>query len=286
MKHTLLIITVLSIFSFGYSQPYFKKGEDPSPTNKSWTPVEKLSDDFEGNNVDTAKWQINPVGNDWAWIGRAPGLFRAENVTVDKGNLRVTVGKLDEPYVKNGRTFTHQGGIIRSIAPGGVGMYFEAKMKANATVMSSTFWLMSKYDCHKKQETDIQECVGRTTDSTDSWAKTWDKIYHSNSIHRPTKCVEKLQLQGSVPLEKENYKKYYVYGMWWKSDKELMFFLDGKYVYTINPKIEWDMPAWIHMAIETYDWNPIPPDGGLVESGTWEQRTTQYQWVRTWKLKE
>jgi hypothetical protein len=38
------------------------------------------------------------------------------------------------------------------------------------------------------------------------------------------------------------------------------------------------------MAIETYDWNPIPPDGGFVESGTKDQRTTQYEWVRVWRL--
>ncbi len=44
------------------------------------------------------------------------------------------------------------------------------------------------------------------------------------------------------------------------------------------------MPAYIQMAIETYDWNPIPDDGGLVEHGTREERTTQYDWVRTWKL--
>ena len=59
---------------------------------------------------------------------------------------------------------------------------------------------------------------------------------------------------------------------------------DGKYAYSIHPEIAWDVPAHIQMAIETYDWNPIPDDGGLVEHGTREERTTQYDWVRTWKL--
>jgi hypothetical protein len=75
-----------------------------------------------------------------------------------------------------------------------------------------------------------------------------------------------------------------VYGAWWKSPEEIRFYLDGKYAYSIHPKVAWDVPAYIQMAIETYDWNPLPEDGGLVESGTWEQRTTQYEWVRTWKL--
>ena len=54
--------------------------------------------------------------------------------------------------------------------------------------------------------------------------------------------------------------------------------------YVIHPPIEWDVPAHIQMAIETYDWNPIPDDGGLVESGTREQRTALYDWARTWRF--
>lgn len=266
------------------AQPHFKRGEDPKPRDKTWAPVAYLSDDFEGTSIDLTKWQIEPYANDWVWVGRAPGLFKAENVNVQDGKMKVTVGKLDSTVVINGKTFTHQGGIVRSLKPGRVGWYFECKMKANATVMSSTFWLMTKYDCDKKLETDIQECVGRTTDKTEPWAKNWDQIYHSNAIHRSTPCVEKLQLQNSVPLKKPNHKAYHVYAAWWKSPEEIQFFLDGKYTYSIHPKVEWDNPAYLHMAIETYSWNPIPADGGLVESGTPEQRTTSYEWIRTWKL--
>lgn len=279
---SLLLLTYCN--SISIAQPTFKSGNDPKPEDKTWVPVEYLSDEFNGTSPDLNKWQIEPIGNDWGWDGREPALFRAENVKVNDGKLQVTVGKLDEVVKKNGKTFTHQGGIVRSLKPGQVGMYFEAKMKANATVMSSTFWLMTKYDCYKKLETDIQECVGRTTELTDDWGKNWDEIYHSNAIHRPTDCVEKLQLQGSVKTATKNYERYYVYAAWWKSDKEIQFFLDGEYQYSINPKVAWDMPAFIHMAIESYSWNPIPEDGGLVERGTWEQRTTQYEWVRTWIL--
>ncbi|WP_297086695.1 hypothetical protein [uncultured Draconibacterium sp.] len=277
-----IIFMLFSLFS--WAQPTFKPGQDPKPESKKWVAVNYLSDEFEGQIPDLEKWQIEPIGNDWVWDGRPPALFKAENVKVKSGKLQVTVGKLDEVLEKNGKIFTHQGGIVRSIKPGNVGMYFECKMKANATVMSSTFWLMTKYDCYKKLETDIQECVGRTTELTHSWAQGWDSIFHSNAIHRPTECVEKLQLQDAVKLAVPNHQKFYVYAAWWKSPHEIQFFLDGEYQYSINPKVEWDMPAFIHMAIETYDWNPIPAEGGLVESGTHEQRTTLYEWVRTWKL--
>ncbi|MEO0793747.1 MAG: DNRLRE domain-containing protein [Verrucomicrobiota bacterium] len=271
--------------AFAQAQPYFVDGEDPRPSEQFWTPVDNLSDDFDDGSIDTAKWQLEPVGNGWNWIGRPPGLFLPENVTEADGRLRVTVSELDNPRWINGNFFTYQGAIVRSHNPGNVGMYFECKMKANATAMSSTFWLMTKYNCEKKLELDIQECVGRTSDLTFSWAKTWDEIYHSNMIHRSTSCnPEPVQRQGSMKTPTKNHERFYVYGAWWKSTGEVMFFLDGVHVYTIYPSVEWDVPAFIQMAIETYDWNPVPVDGGLVASGTWEQRTTQYEWVRTWQL--
>ncbi len=280
-----LATAFLSIISCKNEMPTFQDNQDPKPKNKKWVKVDYLSDEFEGNELNVSKWQKEPVGNDWKWIGRPPGLFKASNVRVEDGKLQVTVGKLDSVVKKNDKAFTHQGGIVRALKPGNVGWYFECKMKANKTVMSSTFWLMSKYNCEKKEELDIQECVGRTTELTQDWAKDWDRIFHSNTIHRKTDCQPKSERdQDAVYLDEKNHERYYVYGAWWKSPTEILCYLDGKFMYKLNPTVEWDTPAFLHMAIETYSWNPIPKDGGLVESGTIEERTTKYDWVRTWKL--
>ncbi|MFI8602920.1 glycosyl hydrolase [Cellulophaga baltica] len=262
-------------------------GQTPEVSkDKKWVLVPELSDEFDQDILDTTKWQKEPIGNDWVWDGRPPALFKASNVTVKDGKLNVTVGKLDQPVTTKGKVFTHQGGIVRSLNPGKVGYYYEAKMKANKTVMSSTFWLMSKYDCEQKLELDIQECVGRTTDKTEVWAQKWDQIFHANAIHRKTTCnPEAKRVQQQFTPETKNHERFYVYGAWWKSDTEILFYLDGTYTYTLNPTVAWNVPAYIHMAIETYDWNPIPDDGGLVTHGTLEERTTQYEWVRTWELK-
>ncbi len=286
MKLLLFFILILSVVSMLPAQPTFVLGDDPKASSQEWLPVEELSDEFDKETVDLTKWQIDPKTNGWGWIGRPPGLFRSENVETNNGRLCVTVGVLDQPKEIEGQEFLYQGGIVRAINPGQVGYYYECRMKANATEMSSTFWLMSRYDCEKKQELDIQECVGRTSELTTSWARSWDQIYHSNTIHRPTDCVERTQIQKSVVPEGKNHERFYVYGCWWKSPTEIQFFLDGKYVYSITPNIDWDQPAWLHMAIETYDWNPVPADGGMVKAGGWEQRTTQYDWVRVWKLNE
>ncbi|WP_211320015.1 glycosyl hydrolase [Dyadobacter jejuensis] len=281
----LLLFSCASKEAVQAQQPYFIANNDPKPADKTWSPVASLSDEFDGSELNLQKWQSEPIGNGWTWDGRPPGLFKDSNVVVKDGKLNVTVGKLDQEVMKNGKKFTHQGGIVRALNAGQVGWYYECKMKANSTVMSSTFWLMSKYDCDKKLELDIQECVGRTTEKTDSWAKNWDQIFHANAIHRETTCHPKSErVQDMIVPETKNHERFYVYGAWWKSPEEIRFYLDGKYAYSLNPTVSWDMPAYLHMAIETYDWNPIPADGGLVESGSWEQRTTQYEWVRTWKL--
>lgn len=280
---TALVIFFVTCVAHG--QPTFLPGQDPAPADMAWTRVEELSDEFDGTMLDRNKWQDEPVGDGWTWDGRPPGLFRASNVSVDDGKMRITVSKLEEPVIRDGDTFTHQGAIVRSRHPGQVGWYFECRMKANATVMSSTFWLITKGRTRKKLELDIQECVGRTTDKAEDWARDWDQIFHSNLIHRTNRFNKtRVQLQRHIATPTKNHERFYVYGAWWKSPNEIRFYLDGEYVYSIHPEVTWDVPSYIQMAVETYDWNPIPDGECLVESGTWEQRTTQYDWVRTWRL--
>ncbi|MCP9237704.1 glycosyl hydrolase [Lewinella sp. JB7] len=285
MKTPAPFVLLILLCSCVRAQPTFLPGEDPAPDNREWIAVPELSDDFEGKTVDTEKWQIEPIGNDWAWIGRPPGLFQAKNVKIRDGKLSVEVGVLPEMQLIKGDTFTHYGGIVRSLRPARVGYYAEAKMKANRTEMSSTFWLMSKYDCERKLELDVQECVGVVSPLAKEWAREWDHVMHSNFIHRTTECnPEPVQSQNSVKTPTQNADRFYVYGVWWKSPRELRFYLDGKYVYSIEPTVDHDREAWLHMAIETYDWNPIPPDGGAIKDAPIEDRRTEYEWIRVWQL--
>ncbi|MGJ8725913.1 MAG: glycosyl hydrolase [Roseibacillus sp.] len=288
MLHRAAIIVLLFVSlqsGLAQNQPFFQPKHDPKPSQKTWVKVPELSDEFRGSSLDLKKWQSEPTGNGWTWIGRPPALFRSENVVVKGDMMNVTVSKLPKPYSTKKSHFTHQGAIVRSLHPGKLGWYFECRMKANATEMSSTFWLMTKGNHKKKLELDIQECVGKMSPHAESWVKNWDQIFHSNLIHRVNRHnPEKVQIQGQKYTSTKNHERFYVYGAWWKSPHEVQFFLDGEYVYSIKAPIEWDVPAFIQMAIETYDWNPLPADGGMVESGTWEQRTTKYDWVRTWRL--
>ena len=266
--------------------PFFVAGEAPQIASQSWESVELMSDEFDGSELDTKKWSAEPNMKGFGWIGRPPGLFQSKNVSLGDGKMNVTVGKLNAPKVVNGKEFKYYGAIVRSVEQGQVGWYYECRMKANATEMSSTFWLMTPRGSKKRLELDIQECVGQVSRKAAKWASDWDQVFHSNLIqHARGDQSEKVQMQNSIKPETKNCERFYVYGAWWKSKREVRFYLDGKYVYSAIPKVDWDQPSHLQMAIETYDWNPVPDDGGLVASGSKEQRTTQYDWVRTWKLK-
>lgn len=264
--------------------PYFMEA-NPAPTGKKWVKVENLSDEFNIDTFDDAKWKNTDPSS---WIGRAPGLFKMNTVSQADGSLKLTADLLPTPEVVNGATFTHAGSNITSIASAEVGQYFECRMKASKTFMSSTFWLINKRNegtgCDvRTTELDIQECVGQVT-STLSWAQSTIKHMGSNTHSRNTTCTE--TPTGSVGSDKlldgNVTDDYHVYAAWWKNSKEIIFYLDGKKVNTVIPVADFNLKMYLRMVVETYDWNPAPADGGM--NGTAQDRTTYYDWVRTWKL--
>ena len=266
--------------------PHFNDGEDPKPTTQKWKLVKNMSDEFEGKKVDEKKWQISGQG----WIGRAPGLFQSENIKVADGGLKITTKLLPQPVTKQGKEYTHGGGYVGSINGMTYG-YYECEMKANKTFMSSTFWLINESKelegCDKRTtELDIQESVGQITNDAE-WMKNFDQSMNSNTHSRniPEGCdYEKGSNKSGSLLGGKVYDDYHVYGVWWKSKDEVQFFLDGKFLAKVTPPADYDIEMYLRMVVETYNWNPVPEDGGM--SGTEEERTTTYNWVRSWELVE
>ncbi|GAA4952567.1 hypothetical protein GCM10023314_27560 [Algibacter agarivorans] len=260
---------------------------DITPAGKEWAKVTNLSDEFDGTSLNATKWKNTDANR---WVGRAPGIFKANTVSVADGDLKLTAYKLAAPEVVNGNTFTHAGSNIYSKNAAQVGQYFECRMKANKTFMSSTFWLINNRNdgsgCDKRvTELDIQECVGQVT-GTSGFAQKFDESIHSNTHSRQADCPETPvgSAGGDAPTDGKVWADYHVYAAWWKSPNEIIFYLDGKRVYSITPKGVFDLPSYLRMVVETYDWNPVPADGGM--RGTAAERTTYYDWVRTWELKD
>ncbi|KAA1261116.1 Beta-porphyranase B precursor [Rubripirellula obstinata] len=260
------------------------------PTGKNWQLVPELSDEFDGDSLDTKKWSADPEGHPALdWIGRPPGLFLERAVRLRDGMMEILVGKLPKPVVSNKykepATYLYHGGIVRAVVPTSVGHYYECRMKMNKTEMGGGFWIMSRGTPGKKHEIDITESVGHLSEKSQAWAKHWDAIMHSNAIRRTTPLnPEAEQHQNAKHLEEKNSDRFFRYACWWESPKELKFYLDGEYVYSIEPPVDFDQEMFLQLSIECYDWNPIPDDGGLVVSATVQDRTTLIDYVRTYKL--
>ncbi|WP_147302995.1 T9SS type A sorting domain-containing protein [Marinoscillum furvescens] len=282
--HMLWVLVFCAIQHTTLAQPYFQSGQDPKPSGKVWQKVNNLSDEFNGSSLDLNKWKNTDPSR---WIGRAPGIFKQNTVSVANGELRITNYKLAQSEWHNGNEYTHAGGMVRSKNAGQPGWYYEARMKASKTFMSSTFWLINFRNegsgCDVRvTELDIQECVGVVT-SSQGWTQSFDESMHSNTHSRNVTCSTPTGSNGnSTATSGKVYAGYHVYGAWWKSPTEVQFFLDGNHVYTITPPADFDIGQYLNMVTETYDWNPVPADGGM--NGTWDERTTRYSWVRTWKL--
>ncbi|WP_111708225.1 family 16 glycosylhydrolase [Lutibacter citreus] len=281
---SVLIVLLIAGSMFAQKAPTFKNGEDLKPKNAKWKLIKNMSDEFDGKKVDENKWQISGQG----WIGRAPGLFLAENVNVADGSLQITTTKMDKTIVKHNKEYTHGGGYVGS-REGMTYGYYECEMKANKTFMSSTFWLINEgkdlEGCDKRTtELDIQECVGQIVNDA-KWMKDFDQSMNSNTHSRniPEGCDYKKGTSKAGKLAGGKvYDDFHVYGVWWKSKDEILFFLDGELVKKVTPPADFNIPMNLRMVVETYDWNPVPADGGMNKSK--EDRTTTYNWVRSWKL--
>lgn len=285
-KAILQVVFILTVnLMSSQERPYFKKGQEPKLTNQKWELVENMSDEFEGDNIDHEKWQISGQG----WIGRAPGLFLPENISVSDGSLKITTTKLSKPVKKQGRLYTHGGGYVGSLQGMTYG-YYECEMKANKTFMSSTFWLYNNKEdgkgCDDRSiELDIQEAVGQITGTDYEDLKKFlnHMNYNTHSRNIEEDCdVTKGIIGGKAVVDGKVFDGFHIFGAWWKSKDEILFYLDGVLIDTVKPVADFNLPMYLRMVVETYNWNPVPEDGGM--TGSKVDRTTTYNWVRSWKL--
>ncbi len=275
-----VIKLMISILFFSMITVSSKAQTPTAPNGKKWEKIDELSDEFNGTSLNTAKWAINSP----QWEGRRPARFEESSVSVSGGNLKISASKKSNP--SNG--WTHNGGLVRSKTKNLYG-YYEARMKANKTFMSSTFWLINKRNegsgCDiRTTELDITETVGVNSGNA-NWINTMIKSMNSNTHSRNTNCSSTPvgQKGGKAELGGQSWQGYHTYGVWWKNKNEVLFYLDGKLVNTITPPADFDLPMYLRMVVETYDWNP-PKAGqdGMNDSAA--NRTTYYDWVRSYKL--
>jgi hypothetical protein len=296
------------------SLPYFI-GSNPTPSNKKWVKVDDLSDEFDGSDLDSNKWNPTPKflwnGNDRGWYGSSRSLFDEDNVSVGDGFLRIEGKKFDSPKyspkdnTNNPAVRNYGGAYLYGKTLAEPGYYLEARMKASGTAMSAAFWLKSEtkpcgsnFNDGENLEIDIQECVGVFTGELgDAWTKDdwavnskWDRIFHYNTHRHNSTCnnIGDRQTRGDkTNFDKKNSEEFHVYAAYWYADgSKVDFYIDGKLEESVTPAIPFKGALRLIMSSNFYDWIEETTAEEMGFNKPLEDRYTKFDWVRVWKLED
>ncbi|WP_157964665.1 family 16 glycosylhydrolase [Algibacillus agarilyticus] len=270
-----------------------------APIGYQWQLIENMSDEFNGDSLNQDKW-LNYIPT---WRGRPPAKFLKENVTVNNGNLEL---KTSTYSGEDKEDFT-MGGAAVSGKYGQTFGYFESRVKASKTKLSTTFWLHSdkaenpKGDCENRHsiEIDILEAIG-------GWPQAWwANMMHSNTHYKPSalkdgKCRGADYLSKGVKYDTKRKLSddFNTYAAWWVTPNQVHYYYNGILTGTVNLTHEKDPVAFngdmsLRMVAETYTWQqkliknipgnhlPYPTAAELNDASI---NTAYYDHVRSYQL--
>lgn len=256
-KHYLLPILTL-LFVCAYINAALCAGP---PSADRWEPIAELTDEFEGNRLDSSKWHDhNPT-----WNGRKPGFFSKNNVFVRDGRLHLLarVENLKEAP-KGYHTFTTAAVKSQALVRYG---YFEIKCRPMKSKASSAFWF---YSSTKEEwtEIDVFEICGVGDD--------WKNVYNMNAHVFHTPIEKKHWSKGAkwkAPFDFVD--EYHVYALEWGREV-IRWRVDGKVVRELK-NTHWHQPLHMNFDSETMpEWFGLPEKGSLPS-------TFSIEYVRSWK---
>lgn len=227
---------------------------------RKWKLSETMSDEFEGQTLDTTKWS-----NDHRfWDGRQPSCFDPKNVSLRDGKLVLTSQWEDEltDAMKEANSKLPEGAqqykdisasCVQSILPTGYG-YYEIKARTAPISISSAFWFRNP-TLKPIQEIDVFEQVGRPANF--NLAKNGSD-YPMNT-HYVVDGVD----TSSAAIYNTGYDltaDFHVYGLEW-DENFLRYYIDGELIHEINNNIakKIDKPQFVLFDMETWIYGCAPP---------------------------
>jgi len=272
MKTHLIFLTIL-ISASTYSAP------PKPPSGFEWKLNPDYSDEFNGFKLDRKKWHDHHP----RWEGRSPARFMPENVSVRKGCLRLQNKMLSKPIHSGRSNFTIGGAAVVSKKTTAHYGYYECRLKASSTTMSSTFWLSGPSHYFPgigkvSQELDILETIGKPKNNP-SFAT------HMNSNTHVWHNRESRSAGNKAPLPTSSDEAFYTYGAWWVDANTVHFYLNDEPVGTVQFDTSlldapFQYPMHLNMVTETYNWEE-PPTPEELEG---ENTITLIDWVRAYTL--
>lgn len=243
--------------------------EDQLPTlaqGEKWVKVSDLSDEFNGNSLDTVKWMPkHPY-----WSGRN-STFTASNVSVNDGNLRLKSTLLSEESEVKAENITSA--CMSSNTPRSNYGYYEARIKASDLSMTSAFWFQGTYS-----EIDVIENMGNASLEEKKWMNSsmmtnthYYKEGWDNDVNTP--------FNWAMPTSSAS--EYHVYGVWWKDAKTVWFYHNGTKIHEVNLKHAFNETQTMFFDTEVFTWNGWPTKESLLDPN---KNTMLVDWVRAWEI--
>lgn len=242
------------------------------PAGVFWEVVEVLSDEFNGTSLDLEQWNdLHP-----RWSGRAPSQFKRENTTVGDGYLRLKstsrvddLSQVSDPETDiwvDAASITSKGKTARP------GYYYETSMKASDLSMTSSYWFrMGEYS-----EIDVVEQLGHPS-RPESSSKEFKMLMNTHVYG--SKSGASTPRQWQMPTRSR--EEFHVYGLWWKSPDELLFYHNGTHVETIVPSVSFEEDLFMIFDTEVFVWDGLPTIAFLKDDS---KNTMLVDFVRTYKV--
>jgi hypothetical protein len=295
LKYILTLTLFISLGIFNELIAQVTYGPPEPPMGKRWILNEDFSDEFNGTELDSEKWfDYHPK-----WKGREPGIFLPSQVSVKDGFLQIKGEKLKKDTIVKayGREFKFNiaGGAVVSKKAAFLG-YYETRVKAAATTMSTTFWFSTVKNFNGPNgcdsyslEWDIHESIGRSGEFKGNF---FANGMNSNGHFWYTDC-EGIKHDLRAPSVKftnkdVSSKDFHVYGGWWKDENTAISYYDKRAPKQIKfyDKIlakPFNQPMRMRLVSETYPfpWIELPTDEELADP---TKNTVYYDWVRGYQL--
>ncbi len=231
------------------------------PAHSQWEPIPELTDEFEGDALDTSKWHDhNPT-----WKGRQPAYFHPRNITVRDGKLHLTMRHENLEGLPEGyHTYTSAAVQSKTLVKYG---YFEIKCRPMRSSGSSAFWFYNN-EPDWWTEIDVFE-MG-------AGAPGHERTVHTNAhvMHTPTD-KEHRENGGRWEAPYDLADAYHVYALEW-NEQELKYYVDGKVIRRLE-NTHWHQALTLNFDSETMpDWFGLPKEEDLPS-------TFSIEYVRSWR---
>jgi beta-glucanase (GH16 family) len=241
------------------------------PAGYKWQLAPSLSDEFNGNALDKKKWlPYQPY-----WKGREPSQFDSANASEHGGRLllksttdRDSLAGIADP---NKDIWISAACVTSTTARASYG-YYEARMKASGLTMTSSFWLQGKYS-----EIDVVEEIGKPVERPNEAS-----LMMSNTHYFAGGWANDKSTQTWRPMATSPAGDYHIYGVWWKDDRTVIFYDNGKEMAQVTTGGLFDEPMYLFFDTEAFAlWEGLPT---IVDLKDPAKNTMSVDWVRSWKL--